>query len=210
MGMLRNILALDQNRVTAVCDIVESKALQAQAMVEKAGPARPIAFHDGDKAYEALCRRDDVDFIYIAAPVQLHAQMAVAGMEAGKHVGVEVPAATTLDDCWRLVNTSEKTRRHCILMENCCYGYNELMALNMVKAGLFGDLVHGEAAYIHDHARAGLSGRTRRSVAAQDAHGARRKQLSHARPRPGRKLHGHQSRRPLRLPGVDELASASD
>src|SRR5262249_43316514 len=87
---------------------------------------------------------------YIAAPVPLHTAMAVAGMEAGKHVGVEVPAAMTIDDCWRLVDTSEKTQRHCILMENCCYGYNELLALNMVKAGLFGDLVHGEAAYIHD------------------------------------------------------------
>jgi predicted dehydrogenase len=76
--------------------------------------------------------------------------MAVAAMKAGKHVGVEVPAARTLDECWQLVNTSEATRRHCIQLENCCYGYNELMVLNMVRAGLFGELTHGAGAYNHD------------------------------------------------------------
>jgi predicted dehydrogenase len=76
--------------------------------------------------------------------------MAVYAMTQGKHVGLEVPAATTLADCWKLVDTSEKTRRHCMILENCCYGYNELLALNMARAGVFGELTHGEAAYIHD------------------------------------------------------------
>ena len=59
-------------------------------------------------------------------------------------------AAVTLEECWELVNTSEQTRRHCVMLENCCYGYNEMMVLNMVKAGLFGELTHGAAAYNHD------------------------------------------------------------
>jgi hypothetical protein len=71
-------------------------------------------------------------------------------MVNGKHVGVEVPAATTLKECWELVDISEKTRRHCLIMENCCYGFNEMMVLNMVKAGMFGELLHGGAAYDHD------------------------------------------------------------
>jgi hypothetical protein len=71
-------------------------------------------------------------------------------MRNGKHVFVEVPAATTIEDCWTLVNTSESTRRHCIMCENCCYGNTELMVLNMVRAGLFGDLLYGQGAYIHD------------------------------------------------------------
>jgi hypothetical protein len=63
---------------------------------------------------------------------------------------VEVPAARTLDDCWLLVNTSEATRRHCIQLENCCYGYNELLVWNLVKAGVLGELTHGACAYNHD------------------------------------------------------------
>jgi hypothetical protein len=74
----------------------------------------------------------------------------VAAMVAGKHVFVEVPAARTIDECWQLVTTSEKTRRHCVMLENCCFGDNELMVLNMVRAGLFGELTHAEGAYIHD------------------------------------------------------------
>jgi predicted dehydrogenase len=76
--------------------------------------------------------------------------MALAAMKQGKHVAVEVPAARTIAECWDLVNTSESTRRHCIQLENCCYGYNELLVLNMVHAGLFGDITHGAAAYNHD------------------------------------------------------------
>jgi len=71
-------------------------------------------------------------------------------MEHGHHAAVEVPAATTLEDCWKLVDTSERTRRHCIILENCCYGESELMVLQMVQNGVFGEITHGEAAYIHD------------------------------------------------------------
>jgi hypothetical protein len=73
-----------------------------------------------------------------------------AAMQHGHHVASEVPAATTIDDCWKLVNTSEETQRHCVMLENCCYGENETLILAMVRAGLFGDLLYGEAAYLHD------------------------------------------------------------
>jgi predicted dehydrogenase len=76
--------------------------------------------------------------------------MAVFAMEQGKHAATEVPAAGTLADCWRLVDTSERTHRHCVMLENCCYGDSEMMVLNMARQGLFGELTHGEAAYIHD------------------------------------------------------------
>jgi predicted dehydrogenase len=81
--------------------------------------------------------------------------MAVYAMKSGRHAAVEVPAALTLQECWDLVNTSEHTRRHCIMLENCCYGENELMVLNMVRDGLLGELTHGAAAYLHD-LRSGL------------------------------------------------------
>jgi predicted dehydrogenase len=95
-------------------------------------------------------KRDDIDLVVIATPWEWHVPMALAAMKQGKHVATEVPAALTIDECWQLVNTSEATGRHCMLLENCNYGYNELLVLNMVKAGMFGELTHGGAAYNHD------------------------------------------------------------
>jgi glycosyl hydrolase family 109/GFO/IDH/MocA oxidoreductase family protein len=149
-GMLSNFLAIQHVQVRAICDVVKEKALHAQEMVEKAGGKQPAIYTNGDHDFENLCKRDDLDFIYIATPWDWHAAMALASMNAGKHAGVEVPAVNTLEECQKLVDTSESTRRHCMIMENCCYGYNELLVLNVIRAGLLGDLLHGEAAYIHD------------------------------------------------------------
>lgn len=148
--MLGNFLAVEHVQVNAVCDVVKEKAANAQDLVEKAHGKRPTAYTSSDHDYENLCKRDDLDFIYIATPWDWHAPMAIATMTAGKHAGVEVPAVNTLEECQALVDTSERTRRHCLIMENCCYGYNELMVLNMIRGGVLGELVHGEAAYIHD------------------------------------------------------------
>jgi predicted dehydrogenase len=148
--MLKEFLAVENVQITALCDIVKEKVDAGQRVVEKAGQKVPAAYVSGDHDFENLCKRNDVDLVYIATPWDWHVPMALAAMSGGKHAAVEVPAATTIEDCWKLVEASEKTRRHCIMMENCCYGYNEMMVLNMVRAGLFGELLHGEAAYIHD------------------------------------------------------------
>ena len=90
-----------------------------------------------------------IDLVYIATPWSLHTPMALYAMQQGKHVCVEVPAAKTIDECWQLVETSERTKKHCIILENCCYDFFELLTLNMARQGLFGEIVHGEGAYIH-------------------------------------------------------------
>lgn len=149
-GVLQEFLAVEGVQVTAVCDVVKDAALKAQAAVERAGQRPPAVYTNGDHDFENLLKRDDVDFAYLATPWDWHVPMAVAAMTSGKHTFVEVPAATTIADCWKLVDTSEKTRRHCLMLENCCYGYTELMVLNMIRDGLFGDLLHGEGAYLHD------------------------------------------------------------
>jgi hypothetical protein len=149
-GVLRDYLAVEGVQVTAVCDVVKEHALRAQANVERAGQKPPAVYANGEKDFENLLKRDDVDFAYIATPWDWHVPQAVAAMTNGKHAFVEVPAATTIEDCWKMVDTSEKTRRHCIMVENCCYGQTELMVLNMIRDGLFGDLLYGEAAYLHD------------------------------------------------------------
>jgi hypothetical protein len=149
-SMLTEFLGVEGLTVTAVCDVVKDAALRAQAAVERAGQHPPAVYASGERDFENLLRRDDVDFAYIPTPWEWHVPMALAAMNNGKHAFVEVPAALTIEDCWKLVDTSEKTRRHCMMMENCCYGYNELLVLNMVRAGLFGDLLYGEGAYLHD------------------------------------------------------------
>lgn len=149
-GMLLEFLRVEGLKVTAVCDVVKPAALNAQAQVERAGQPPPAVYTNGDHDFESLVQRDDVDFTYLATPWDWHVPMALAAMQHGKHAFIEVPAASTIEDCWKLVDTSEKTRRHCLLLENCCYGYNELLVLNMIRDGLFGDLLHGEGAYLHD------------------------------------------------------------
>jgi len=148
-SLLTNLLAADV-KIPALCDVVREKAQHAQSLVVTAGQSSPELYTDGDHAFESLVARDDLDLVIIATPWNWHVEMAVAAMTHGRHAAVEVPAATSIEDCWKLVDTSEKTRRHCMMLENCCYGYNETLILRMVHAGLFGDLLYGEGAYIHD------------------------------------------------------------
>jgi predicted dehydrogenase len=149
-SVLEEFLAIDKVQVTAVCDVLEDKCKRAAKKIEKAGQKTPAMYFQGERDFENLCKRDDIDFVYTATPWEWHVRVMLAALNQGKHGGTEVPAAYTLEDCWRLVEASEKNRRHCLIMENCCYDYNEMMVLNMVKAGVFGDLVHGECAYNHD------------------------------------------------------------
>ena len=149
-SILKEFLKIDKVEFAAVCDIVQEKCARAAKLTEDAGQKAPAMYYNGERDYENLCKRDDIDLIYIATPWEWHVPQSLAGLAGGKHVGVEVPAAYTVEDCWKLVDASEKTRRHCIMMENCCYDYHEMMVLNMIGAGLFGELVHGECAYNHD------------------------------------------------------------
>ncbi|HTJ29658.1 MAG TPA: Gfo/Idh/MocA family oxidoreductase, partial [Acidobacteriaceae bacterium] len=148
-NLLENLLAADA-QIHAICDIVKEKAEHAQGLVTKAGQKAPELYTDGDHAFEKLVARDDLDLVIAATPWNWHVEMAVAAMKHGKHAAVEVPAALTIEDCWKMVDTSEATRKHCMMLENCCYGYNETLILRMTHAGLFGDLLYGEGAYLHD------------------------------------------------------------
>ena len=149
-SLLHDLLGIDGVEVKAVCDVVPEKVAKAQAAVVKAGQKPPDGYAKGDHDFENLCRRGDLDLVYVATPWSWHVPMAVAAMENGVHAGVEVPCAVTLEECWRLVDVSERTRRHCVILENCCYGWSERLVLNLVRAGMLGELTHAECAYIHD------------------------------------------------------------
>ena len=147
---VENLLKIDGAEIVAVCDIVGSRVKRAQDMVEKAGFRRPEGYSNGELDWQRLCERNDVDLVYTATPWQWHVPVCLAAMNNGKHVATEVPAALSVDDCWKLVETSEKTGRYCIMMENCNYDKIEMLILNMVKKGLFGELLHAECGYLHD------------------------------------------------------------
>ncbi len=117
-----------------------------------AGIGRPSAreFYGDESIWKKLIELPDLDLIYICTPWVWHTTMAVYAMENGKHVVCEVPIARTIDEAWQLVETSEKTKKHCMMLENCCYDFFELLTLNMARQGMFGEIVHGEGAYIHN------------------------------------------------------------
>jgi predicted dehydrogenase len=149
-GHLNDLLNIRDVEIKAVCDLVEERAVNAAKRVEAKGQPRPAVYGGSQMAWTALTKRNDLDIVYIVTPWDWHVPQALAAMENGIHAAVEVPVATTLKDCWRIVDTSERTRKHCIILENCCYGYNEMLALNMVRNGVLGTVTHGEAAYIHN------------------------------------------------------------
>ncbi|GGZ67482.1 MULTISPECIES: Gfo/Idh/MocA family protein [Streptomyces] len=149
-SMIDLFLALPGVQVKAVCDTVRDKAEKAAKKVTAAGQPAPAIYAKDEHDYENLCKRGDIDFVYVVTPWELHFTMAKTAMLNGKHVGVECPIAMRLEELWQLVDLSERTRRHCMQLENCCYGKNEMRVLRMAHAGLFGELQHGAGAYNHD------------------------------------------------------------
>lgn len=145
-GQLHEVLGVPGVRITAVSDPVEAHALAARDRVVAAGGPAPVIEAD----WRRLAERDDVDLAYICSAWNDHVPQAVWAMECGKHAAVEVPAAVTIEGCWQLVDASERTRRHCIMLENTLYEWAEMLVLNAVRDGLLGTITHGEAAYIHD------------------------------------------------------------
>ena len=136
-------------RVVALCDLKRECVDEAQKALADAKKPKAKEFV-GDDTWKRLADSSDVDVLYIATPIDWHTPMGLYGMKAGKHVLLEVIGCNTVEEGWALVETAEETRRHCMMLENCCYGEYELLAHNLCKQGLLGDIVHGEGSYIHD------------------------------------------------------------
>ena len=150
MEAVSRLLNVEGVIITAVCDVRPEKVAEAQKIVTDLGLPEPIGFSAGEEDWMKLCEREDIDLVYSCTPWYLHTPNAVYAMKHGKHAAVEVPGATTLEECWELVDTAEQTQRHCMMLENCCYDFFELATLNMARNGVFGEIMHAECAYIHD------------------------------------------------------------
>ena len=146
---VRRSTFIEGTKATALCDLYPDRVARMQDFLASKGLPEAAAY-DGEDGWKALCERDDVDLVYICTDWKHHTPMAVYAMEHGKHVVVEVPAAMSIKECWALVDASERTRRHCMMLENCVYDFFEVTVLEMAKAGLFGDIYHVEGAYIHN------------------------------------------------------------
>jgi predicted dehydrogenase len=147
---LENFLRIPGVEIGAICDIVPAKVDAMQRRVVAEGRPRPAGYDRGHEDFRRMCDEMDLDLVFTSTPWHWHAPVCIAAMETGKHAATEVPMAVTLDELWAMVETAERTRRHCIMMENCCYDRTEMMILNMVRQGLFGELLHAECGYLHD------------------------------------------------------------
>ncbi len=135
--------------IKAFCDYNQKSAEACQGYLERAG--MPLAdIYSGEKGYEELCLRNDIDLVYICTDWDHHFPVAKFAMQHGKHVAIEVPSAMNLDQCWELIDLSEQTRLHCFILENCCYDWYEMTTLNMAQQGVFGEVIRAQGAYIHD------------------------------------------------------------
>lgn len=139
----------DKAVISAICDIQKYKTETALDYLKDRMP-KPNVYSGDPELWKQMVEQDNIDLVFVFTPWKEHAQMAVYCMKHGKHVAVEVPAAYTVEDCWGLINTSEEMQRNCIMLENVCYGQEELWVLNMVSHGIFGELTYAEAAYIHN------------------------------------------------------------
>lgn len=134
--------------INALCDLHQDRVEKTQLILERHGLPK-AAEYSGEMGWRELCERDDLDLIYIVTDWKNHAPMALYAMEQGKHVAVEVPGAMTLEEIWSLIDTSERTRKHCMMLENCVYDYFELTTLNMIQEGVLGEPLYADGAYIH-------------------------------------------------------------
>lgn len=149
-SLLGTMQSIEGLAFPALCDIDAGNLGLAQDILVKNGRPKAEAYSGSENAFEKLMARDDLDAVIIATPWQYHTPMAVYAMKHGKYTGIEVPAALTVDECWELVNTSEETGIPCMMLENWSFRSDNLAVLNMIRRGMFGEIVHCHCAHSHD------------------------------------------------------------
>lgn len=145
-NMMSIMLRMPDVEIVGVCDLRPEMLAKGVALVKERRGIEPIATAD----YQELLRRDEVDAVMVTTGWNEHLELCAEAMLAGKYVATEVGGANSLEQCWEIVRASERSKMPCMMLENCCYGRKEMMVLNMVRQGLFGELIHAEGGYLHD------------------------------------------------------------
>jgi hypothetical protein len=149
-GAVQRLSYIEGVEIKALGDKREVAVKASQKYLKRIGRPEAQEFFGSEDAWKKMVELPDLDLIYTCTPWVLHTPISVYAMENGKHICCEVPIARTIDEAWQLVETSEKTKKHCMMLENCCYDFFELLTLNMARQGMFGEIIHGEGAYIHN------------------------------------------------------------
>ena len=148
--MFEYLIKNNHAEIVALSDLKEDKLNKNNDYLKTIQPKGAELYFGNETEWKKVAERDDIDLLIIATPWNYHTEMSVYGMEQGKHVACEQPMAMTLEDCWKLIEVAERTQKHCMYMENCCFNGEELWVLNMIDKGVFGEVNHAEGAYIHD------------------------------------------------------------
>ncbi len=148
-GAVDRLSYIEGAEIVALCDKHADRVAKAQTILTKKGLKEAKAY-SGEDGWKSMLKNEELDLVYITTPWEYHAPMAIEAMKSGAHAATEVPMGLTVSEIWEVVKTSEATKKHCMMLENCCYDFFEMLTLNMVRQGLFGELVHAEGAYIHD------------------------------------------------------------
>lgn len=148
--MLEYLVVNNKAEIVGLCDLRATKVKKVVDKIAKWQKTIPQSYAGSDIIWKDMVDRDDLDLIVITTPWEYHAPMSIYGLNAGKHVASEVPIACSIEECWEIVQTAERVKKHCIMLENCCYNREELWVLNMIHEGVFGDITHAEGAYLHD------------------------------------------------------------
>jgi predicted dehydrogenase len=150
LEMLEYNIKNETAEIIGFSDLKEDKVNKAAKKIDAWQKKQPKLYYGNETEWKKLVERDDIDLILVTTPWEYHTPMSLYSMEQGKHVASEVPIACSLSECWEIVQTAERTKKHCIMLENCCYNAEEMWILNMVQQGVFGDITHAEGAYLHD------------------------------------------------------------
>ncbi|MGO1520472.1 MAG: Gfo/Idh/MocA family protein [Sphingobacterium sp.] len=148
-GAVDRISYIEGADIVALCDKHPDRVSKAQTILTKKG-LKEATSYSGEDGWKTMLKNEELDLVYICTPWEYHAPMAIEAMKAGAHAATEVPIGLTVSEIWEVVKTSESTNKHCMMLENCCYDFFEMLTLNMARQGMFGELVHAEGAYIHD------------------------------------------------------------
>lgn len=147
---IKRFIHMDGVKIVALCDLDSASVKRSYDRVVGIGLPAPACYWGDAREWKKVCDRDDIDLIYCCTDWETHCEIGLYAMEHGKHVALEVPASMSLEESWALIDASERTRKHCIQIENCCYDFFELASLSMAQAGVFGEIIHGEGAYMHN------------------------------------------------------------